>query len=108
MRVDLVVVAEEDIEPVFLRHAGGAAAADPPLAEAAGGVAGALEVAADGCLAGQQRIETAIVADGRMAAVFAGEQHAAGRRADTRSPQGRVIMRRIDQTLHRHRCNPSH
>ena len=43
VRVHLIIVADEDIETVFLRHAGRAAAAVAPLAEAPRGVAEGLQ-----------------------------------------------------------------
>jgi len=69
--VDLVVVAQEDVEAVLLGDAGRPPAAAAPLAEAARGVARALQDGGDGLLLGPERRAAVVLAD-----VFAGHQAA--------------------------------
>ena len=74
--MDLVVIAEEDIESVIFRNTGRSAAAAAPLAETAGGVACLLKHRGDGRLSGSQRGSATIGAYRGVPAMFAGHQHA--------------------------------
>jgi hypothetical protein len=90
----LAVVAEEEVEALAVRIAGGADRAETPLADGGGGEAGFLEDLREGDRFGGKRVlafiefrETeafrlAVAADFGVAEVFAGEQHTARGRAD--------------------------
>ncbi len=63
----MIIVAEENIEAVFLGNAGGATVAAAPLAKSAGGIVGLLEHLGDGYILGSHRPDLAVLADGAMA-----------------------------------------
>ena len=73
--VHLIVVTEEDIEAVILRHAGRTAPAAAPLAKTTGGIAGLLQQGGDGHFAGAQRRAATVGPNRGVAAVLAGHQH---------------------------------
>ena len=75
--VDLVVVAEEDVEAMFLGYARGIAPPASPFPESARGIAFFLEQGSDGFLIGPQRSASVVGPDRGMPGVLAGHQVAA-------------------------------
>ena len=86
--VYLVVVAEENVEAVFLGHPGGVASAAAPFAEAAGGVADLLEDGGDGGFTRSQRGAAVVGPDGGVAGMLARHQVAAERGAHGGAGEG--------------------
>src|SRR5205807_2554481 len=87
--MNLVVIAEKQIEAMLFRDAGGAAGTVAPFAEAAGGVAGPLEDRPERLFALAERIEAAVGPDRHVPCVFAREQGAA--RRGTNGPAGQAL-----------------
>ncbi len=81
VRVALVQVAEEGVEALPGRHAGGALVAQAPLADEAGGIPRLLELLGDGNILRPQ-IRLRVAANEAAAGVQTGHQHAAGGGAD--------------------------
>ena len=87
VRVDLVVVAEEVVEPVLFGHARRAASAAAPLPIAPGRVAGALEHRGHRLFALTQRRTAPVSPHRGVSAVLARHQAAARRRTHRRARQ---------------------
>ena len=88
MGVDLVVVAEEFVEAMLLGNPAGAATADAPLAEAAGGVTLWFEHAGERGFIGADRSRATVGSHRGVSRVQTGEQDTAGRAADRGSGVG--------------------
>ena len=86
--VNLVVIAQEDIEAVPFRYAGGTSSAAPPLAESAGGISGLFQDRSDRFLALAHGSTAAIGPHRGVARMFSGEQTAPRGRAERRAGQG--------------------
>ena len=85
VRVLLVVVTEEHIKALLLRHTGCACISQPPFAETTGRVTGIVQQAGHGRLIsrkGEQADLTLVGAAQNVPRMLAGHQHAARRRTD--------------------------
>src|SRR5262249_39278407 len=99
--VALAVVAEEQVEAVARRVTGRTGRPEAPLAHRPGGVAEASEGGGQGDGVGGQRVlalglHLAVVADGGVAGVLAGHEHAARGSADRRAG---VVLREAHPLL---------
>ena len=79
--VGLVEVAEEIIKALVVRRGRAVLVAEAPFTDERGVIAGLFEQAGDGAVLGFQP-DLGIAADGGVAGVLAGHEHAARRRAD--------------------------